>query len=160
MAIPYTFTNGTLADATEVNANFAVCYPKIYDEKAVQSTVNSSGAVYINLGSVIYDVGSGVISSYLKINSAVVDFNAANHIYSTKISLSGAGISGLEPIIHNPGFSTGATTLTYPFEWIFTSGDITSIGGNVGSNYVIFIKGRSNANSSDQYMAYATLTGH
>lgn len=119
MAIPYTFTNGTVANADEVNSNFVLLQQRIINGSLanIGSVLCSSGTAYNNVGSII--IPANTFTNSLKIDgicSFVRGSNNAGSNTTIKVILSGTAgnITGTELTDNIDG--GGMTRFDYNFK--------------------------------------------
>lgn len=155
MAIPYTFTNGTIADANEVNANFAVCYPKVvgFVGCATQSSSIGSSTAYVTIATIPYSGGTSPLTSFIKMESYVGVYSATPSNWAQFV-ISGPGLNNIAMSNANFGGYVGMDVF---LDHILTSGALTASGGNVGSNYDLKFQLKTTTGDAMRYGNFSAI---
>lgn len=132
------------------NSEVNIFFPKDILGSEFTVTKNFSGTNFILAGSVTMNPsGAYAYSKFLLINAYtafVVD--AVNDPFDIKVLFSGAGITGLS--IMQRSVSNRAQDWTVSTSKILTSGNITSLGGHIGSPYTFIYQARDLADTPAQ----------
>lgn len=130
--------------ASEVNT----FNPKLIGNVSQQVNVNTSGTtVYTQLGASINYIGTGSLGIYnfmvLQTDVDIDEGTTPTGTYNSRFRISGtAGLDMTTPIKGNTNALRHIS-----LKHVFTSGVITASGGNIGSDYVLTVEGKSNLNN-------------
>lgn len=149
---------GDVIYASEIN-RFS---PKLIGNIVQEEMVNVSGAVgvYVTMGgSILYPgVGSMQISQFMQIQTSTQKVTSATGNHFFRLRISGAGLNITTPIKDCRVASVEHDVFT--FNHILTSGAITASGGNIGSQYIIYVEGNTAHNNADDRVNDLVVIGY
>ena len=129
--------------------------PKIVGIHERYDIINTSGTVHIIVGSVFYS-GTVPLCNYMRAETMFQKDNT-NTILQGRFRISGT--AGLNFSTANKTTPSNANTSCIYLNHIFTSGEITASGGNIGSNYWIYVEALEPINSNTTIVSDFIVTG-
>lgn len=147
--------DGDILFATEVN-RFS---PKVIGAVEQQVTANVSGtSVYTGIGGNVDYVGTGSLGilQFLIVQTIGGHTNSAAGTSNFRLRISGT--AGLNMNTTNKTVSFDSNTTAY-INHLYTSGNITASGGNIGSNYTITVEANSNINAANSRIGDLMVLG-
>ena len=125
--------SGDVLYASEVNS----FRTKLIGQVVQNLSLNISGTNFGVIGGSLLYTGNG--TEYIRANSFASKNTTGTDQFAFRVRISGTA-----------GLNITNTAIDKPYSWssvlidhIFTSGAITASGGNIGSNYVLFLKAQS-----------------
>jgi len=134
--------DGDILYASEAN-RFS---PKLigYVDQSTLTNISGASETYTTMGGTITyygTIGSIQITDFMIVDC--VPFNLSTEAASFRLRISGA--AGLNMITSTKSISVRGTSR---INHVFTSGILTSSGGNIGSDYIISVEGNNNSNAN------------